>query len=182
VIDVIKRDHRKVESLYKEFNETSDKKKKHEIAQTLVKNLVQHSEVEQMLVYPLLKMRETPNGQTIHDRSLNEHREVRELLYKVDQTKFDDPSYPSKLKAAMDANAKHVKEEESETLPLLAKKFTTDELQRVGSAFETHKYTAPTHPHPSAPMQGPAAAAAGMAAKVMDLARDAVGKGTKQGR
>jgi len=172
VIDLIKRDHRKAESTYKEFKATTDKKKKEELARALIKDLVQHAEVEQMLVYPLLKMRDT-NADVIHDRSLHEHQEVRELLYAVDQTNFSDPSYESKLKAAMDANQKHVEEEEAETLPLLAKKYNTDELQRLGSAFETHKYTAPTHPHPSAPMQGPLAAAAGMAAKVGDLARDA---------
>lgn len=100
-------------------------------------------------------------------------QEVRELLYAVDQTEFSDPSYATKLKAAMDANQKHVEEEERDTLPLLEQKYSLEELQRLGSAFETHKYTAPTHPHPSAPMQGPLAAMAGMAAKAGDLVRDA---------
>ena len=63
-------------------------------------------------------------------------------------------------------------------LPALAEKFVPEELQFVGGAFETHKYTAPTRPHPSAPMQGPLAAAAGMAAKPLDLARDALRKAT----
>ena len=173
VIDLIKKDHRKAESTYKQFQQETDNKKKEELARSLIKDLVQHAEVEQMLVYPLLKMRDT-NADQIHDRSLHEHQEVRELLYAADQTNFSDPSFSTKLKAAMDANNKHVEEEEKDTLPLLEKKYNLDELQRLGSAFETHKYTAPTHPHPSAPMQGPAAAAAGMAAKVGDLARDAV--------
>ncbi len=89
----------------------------------------------------------------------------------------------------MDANAEHVKKEEEEVLPKLAREYSADELERyslvflmnfpnsllrLGSAFEVHKLAAPTHPHPSAPMQGPLAAAAGMAAKPLDLARDAI--------
>jgi len=167
-----------VEALYADYKKATDKTTKQNLVHEIIKNLVQHSEVEQMLVYPLLKMRDTPNGQSVHDRSLTEHQEVRELLYKLDKTKFDDPSYDRKLKAAMDANKKHVEEEEKETLPLFTQKFTAEELKYVGNAFVVHKLTAPTHPHPSAPMQGPLAAAAGMAAKPIDLARDALNKVT----
>eukprot|EP01113_Clastostelium_recurvatum_P012503 TRINITY_DN1650_c0_g1_i1.p1 TRINITY_DN1650_c0_g1~~TRINITY_DN1650_c0_g1_i1.p1 ORF type:complete len:248 (+),score=56.67 TRINITY_DN1650_c0_g1_i1:176-919(+) len=174
VIDLIKKDHKTVESLYKQYNGTKDKSKRQEYAWQLTKELVQHSEVEQIIVYPLLKMRNTPNGQHLHDRSLTEHQQVRDLLYDLDNTSIDDPSHPAKLKAVVEATLEHVKEEESEVLPLLAKEYTLDELQHLGAAFENHKLTAPTRPHPGAPMQGPLAAAAGMAAKPVDLARDAL--------
>jgi len=175
VIDLIKTDHRKVEQLYKDYTQTANKSRKAELKKDIIKDLVQHSEVEQMLVYPLLKMHNTPNGQAIHDHSLSEHQQVRELLYKLDQTSLDDPTHDEKFSAAIKANDHHVAEEESTTLPLLSRHYTADELRYVGSAFVTHKYTAPTHPHPSAPMQGPIAAGAGMAAKAVDLARDALG-------
>lgn len=78
VIDLIKKDHRKVESTYKEFLAINDNKKKEELARALIKDLVQHAEVEQMLVYPLLKMRDT-NADQIHDRSLDEHQVFHSL-------------------------------------------------------------------------------------------------------
>jgi len=176
VIDVIKKDHQTVASLYEKYKGTQDIKKKQEYAWQLTKDLVQHSEVEQLLVYPLLKMRNIDsknNGQHLHDRSLKEHQEIRELLYTLDQTKVDDPSHPAKLKSAVDAVLQHVKEEEGEVLPLLEKNFSVEELQRLGTAFEQHKYTAVTRPHPNAPLQGPFAAAVNMATKPIDLARDA---------
>jgi len=178
VIDVIKSDHRKVDKLYEEYKGTKDVKKQQELAWTITKELVQHSEVEQMLVYPLLKLRgekaASGTNQKLHDRSLEEHQEIRELLYDLDNTKVDDPSHPGKLKKAIAAVQEHVKEEESEVLPIIEKNYTLEERQRLGKAFEDHKYTAPTRPHPSAPMQGPGAAMAGMAAKPIDLARDAI--------
>lgn len=181
VIKLITKDHREVEAEYEKYKKTTDKKVKQEAAWNITKMLVQHAEVEQMLVYPLLKMRNIGNnGQSEHDRSLNEHQECRELLYKLDNTSIDDPSHASKLDAVMKANSEHVAAEEKDVLPLIEKNYTAEELERVGSAFTTHKYTAPTHPHPSAPMQGPLAAVAGMAAKPLDLARDAARKVTTQ--
>jgi len=174
VIELIKKDHATVKSLYEQYKNTQDKAKKQELAWTITKEVVQHSEIEQMLVYPLLNMRGAKEeGAKLQERSLAEHQQVRELLYDLDQTKVDDPSHPQKLKAAVEAVLQHVKEEEGEVLPLIQKHYSSDELGALGSSFETHKYTAPTRPHPSAPMQGPAAAVAGMTAKVADLARDA---------
>jgi len=121
-------------------------------------------------------MNEGPSkdGEKIHDHALKEHQEIRELLYEVDNTKVDDPSHPEKLEKAMKAVTHHVEEEESELLPLIEKLYSVEELKKVGASFKVHKYTAPTRPHPSTPMQGPLAAAAGMMAKPIDLARDAV--------
>eukprot|EP01103_Thecamoeba_quadrilineata_P001406 TRINITY_DN11253_c0_g1_i1.p1 TRINITY_DN11253_c0_g1~~TRINITY_DN11253_c0_g1_i1.p1 ORF type:complete len:246 (-),score=58.36 TRINITY_DN11253_c0_g1_i1:20-757(-) len=174
VIDVIKRDHKTVESLYKQYKSTKDTAQRQEYAWTLTKELVQHSEVEQLLVYPLLKLRDCQNGQEFHDRSLQEHQHIRELLYDLDNTKVDDPSHPQKLEAAVKATLEHVKEEESEVLASISKKYSVEELERVGAAFEAHKYTAVTRPHPSAPLQGPFAAAVNIATKPIDMARDAL--------
>eukprot|EP01112_Ceratiomyxa_fruticulosa_P014265 TRINITY_DN4072_c0_g1_i1.p1 TRINITY_DN4072_c0_g1~~TRINITY_DN4072_c0_g1_i1.p1 ORF type:complete len:262 (-),score=74.91 TRINITY_DN4072_c0_g1_i1:188-973(-) len=172
VIDIIKNDHRTVEELYEKYKSAKDTAKKQELAWTITKELVQHSEVEQIIVYPLLKMRDTPDGQHLHDRSLSEHQEIRELLYALDQTKVTDPSHPAKLKAAIEAVIEHVKEEESEVLPLIEKEYTLEERQYLGAAFQFHKYGTVTRPHPSAPLQGPFAAMVGMATKPIDLARD----------
>jgi len=184
VIDVIKKDHKAVADLYEKYKATTDVGKRQEYAWTLTKELVQHSEVEQLLVYPLLKMRPPKSGgdnaQHLHDRSLAEHQHIRELLYTLDQTKVDDPSHPAKLKAAVDAVTEHVKEEESEVLPLIEKNYNLDELQRLGKAFQDHKYTATTRPHPSAPLQGPFAAAANIVSKPIDLARDAIRQATEK--
>jgi len=181
VIEVIKTDHQTVKDLYEKYQNTEDIGKRQEYAWTLTKELVEHSEVEQLLVYPLLKMRcdkqaggGAENAQHLHDRSLQEHQEIRELLYDLDQTKVDDPSHATKLKTAVDAVLQHVKEEESEVLPLIEANYSLEERERLGQAFQHHKYTAPTRPHPSAPLQGPFAAMAGMASKPLDLARDAI--------
>jgi len=174
-----------VDELYEKYKSTQDIGLRQEYAWTLTKELVEHSEIEQMLVYPLLKFRPSKkaqagglksdnNAEHLHDRSLQEHQEIRELLYTLDQTKVDDPTHPAKLKAAMEATLQHVKEEEGEVLPLIESGYSEEELERVGSAFKYHKYIAPTRPHPSAPLQGPPGALGGLASKPFDIARDVI--------
>ena len=125
-------------------------------------------------------MRNNSKGQELHDRSLDEHQHIRELLYKLDQTKIDDPDHSQRLEDAVKAVLEHVKEEESEVLPSIESKFNQEELERVGSAFEIHKYTAVTRPHPNAPLQGPFAAAVNIATKPIDIARDAIRGATEK--
>lgn len=138
-------------------------------------------QVEGLLVYPLLKLRgNDPSLQNLHDHSLAEHQQIRELLYDLDQTKIEDPLHPQKFKAAFDAVKSHATEEERDVLTQIEKNYTMDELERLGNAFQTHKYTAVTRPHPSAPLQGPFAAAANIATKPIDLARDAVRNATEK--
>jgi len=172
VIILVKKDHRHIESMYETYKRTEDLKVKQEVAWAITKELVQHSEIEQQIVYPLLKLRGAPVGQIMHDRSLQEHQEIRELLYILDKTCITDPAHPARLKEAVEVTLNHVQEEEGEVLPFIAKNYTEEELERVGAAFEHHKYLAPTRPHPNAPMQGPLAAAAGLATKPLDMARD----------
>jgi len=177
VIVLIKRDHQRVKDMYERYQSASDDiRERQEAVRSFTKDLVQHSEVEQLLVYPLLKMRQNgeEKNQELHDHSLDDHQQIRELLYDLDQTSVTDPSHSEKIKKVMDAVNSHVEEEESVVLPAIEKNFSIEELERIGNAFEKHKYTATTRPHPHAPAQGPLAAAANLLSKPIDMARDAI--------
>jgi len=182
VIQIIKRDHQFFKDEYAKYQAATSLRSRQEHAWALVKAIVQHSEVEQLLVYPLLKMRgeKEREGDFLHDNSLSEHQHIRELLDAVDQTDVDDVSYPKKLQDAMDAVTAHGDEEEQEVLPVIERNFKIEELERLGKAFEKHKATAVTRPHPHAPAQGPLAAAANILTKPIDLARDAIRDVTKK--
>ena len=182
VITIIKRDHQKVSTLYEQYKSTQEISKRQEYAWTLTKELVQHSEVEQLIIYPLLKMRggSKTGGDHRHDRSLTEHQQIRELLYDLDHTKVDYPSHPMKLDRVAQAVLSHVQEEETEILPEIERNFSIEELERLGNAFEKHKFTAVTRPHPHAPLQGPMAAVASMVTKPIDLVRDVARNATEK--
>jgi len=174
IIDIIKRDHLKVSTLYSEYNTTRDLGHRQQIAWILTKKIVQHTEAEEQAVYPLLQMRGTKNtiGDQLHKRSQEEHEEIKELLYDLDQTMVEDPSHSVKLEIAIQAVMRHINEEEGEVLPILDKNYSVEELQRLGTEFKKLKKTAVTRPKPDAPM--PSVEAANLMTEPMDKVQDTV--------
>lgn len=174
VIDLIINDHNEAKELYEKYKKTKEKNDKKNICNNLIKKLVQHDEVEQLLVYPLL--RENIGGKVGEDhykRSLSEHQDHRNLLYKVKQSNIDnDLDFDKKLEDAMNSVFDHVKKEEDEVLPLLKKHVNEDDLKRIGSSFKVHKLTSVTRPHPDAPQQGFPAAVANVITKPFDILKD----------
>ena len=68
----------------------------------------------------------------------------------------------------------HVEEEETELFPKLRASITTGELQEMGGRLAAAKKLAPSHPHPNAPNTPPGNVVGGVAAAVMDKARNAL--------
>ncbi|KAI8971987.1 hypothetical protein BDF20DRAFT_915729 [Mycotypha africana] len=175
IIDLIVDDHKYAKSLYEKFKTTPNVNEKIDIRNTLVKTLVQHDECEQLLVYPLLREKVGgPEGEEQYRRSLQEHQELRHLMYAVKYTdlKANPKEFHSKITAAMDYLFHHIEQEENEVLPLLRKHVSEEELKKVGASFNAHKPTAATRPHPNAPAQGFPAAVANVLTKPIDKARD----------
>ncbi|KAG0904846.1 hypothetical protein G6F33_012620 [Rhizopus arrhizus] len=138
------------------------------------KAAIQHDEVEQLLVYPLLRENIGGKiGEAHYERSLSEHQDHRNLLYNVKQSNInDDIDFDKKLDIAMNSVFDHVKKEENEVLPLLNENLSEDDLKRIGSSFKAHKLTAVTRPHPNAPSQGFSAAIANVITKPFDIIKD----------
>jgi hemerythrin superfamily protein len=174
VIDLIINDHNEAKELYEKYKKTNEKNVKKNICNSLIKKLVQHDEVEQLLVYPLLREKIGGKiGEDHYERSLSEHQEHRNLLYKVKQSNINnDLDFDKKLEDAMKSVFYHVKKEESEVLPLLKENISENDLKRIGSSFKAHKLTAVTRPHPDAPTQGFPAAVANIITKPFDLLKD----------
>lgn len=174
IIDLIKKDHNEAKELYEKYKKTENKDDKKNICNKLIKKLVQHDEVEQLLVYPLLREKIGGKiGEEHYERSLSEHQDHRNLLYDVKKSNIsNDIDFDKKLEIAMISVFEHVKKEESEVLPLLNENLSEDDLKRVGSSFKAHKLTAVTRPHPNAPSQGLPAALANVVTKPFDILKD----------
>lgn len=174
IIDLIKKDHNEAKELYEKYKKTENKDDKKNICNKLIKKLVQHDEVEQLLVYPLLREKIGGKiGEEHYERSLSEHQDHRNLLYDVKKSNIsNDIDFDKKLEIAMISVFDHVKKEESEVLPLLNENLSEDDLKRVGSSFKAHKLTAVTRPHPNAPSQGLPAVLANVVTKPFDILKD----------
>ena len=139
-----------------QYQSTSNTQQKQQIAHTIIKELSIHSACEEEIFYPALK-KSVANGEELYNRSLKEHQELKETLFKLDNMSLaDDQSlFHSTLQEAIKETLEHVQEEETEILPLFQSAVTPTYLNQLGEQFLSTKNSVPTRPHPAAPASYP---------------------------
>jgi ribosomal 50S subunit-associated protein YjgA (DUF615 family) len=176
-IAVLTKDHREAEALFARFPSETTEESRKECAQELIAELSKHDAVELEYLYPVLK-EVSAQGEQLEEHSLEEHREARELLHKLDTNLSEvmSPSFEADWQRLESMIKEHAQEEVTEAFPLLRAKCSEEQLREMGEKIESSKKTAPTHPHPSTPDNPVGAKVMGTAAAAMDRARDAVQK------
>jgi hemerythrin superfamily protein len=114
-IELIKSDHRKVESLFKQFEGTEDKNMKYQIVQQICMELTVHALYEEELVYPLLKSED----EDATEEAYTEHELLKYMISEIKPLKARDKALEPKVKVLKELVEHHVEEEEKECLPEL---------------------------------------------------------------
>ncbi len=115
-IEIIKNDHRKVEDLFEDFFITEAEDDKEAIAQDICANLKVHMKMEEDVFYPEVA-KISPEGKQMIDDSHREHRELKDLIEKLENIDPKSLQYDSTLSSLEDATLHHVAEEERKVLP-----------------------------------------------------------------
>jgi len=177
----IEKDHALVRSLYKDYQRQGvDPDFKKSVLDNIIKNIVQHSAAEEMVLYNEYKNLLQMEGGLIAENSWKEHEEVKKLLYKLDSISskediINNPNVEILLNEIMTNLSSHMKEEEESYLPRLRKEVSRERLIELGKSFDNHKQmAAPTRPHPMAPDKGISGLMANVASKPLDELRDAM--------
>jgi len=173
VIDIIKYEHRFVDSLFNDWKSVSDLKQKQGIAHNIIKLLSIHGACEEMTIYPFLKTKGDKGTQLV-DHALTEHTKMKQDLYELDSMSVDEAGFDSKFAQTVADTVHHVKEEESESglLVTLSSLASANELAELRKQFIAAKSFAPSRPHPSAPNEPPANKVANAATVPLDAVRD----------
>jgi hemerythrin superfamily protein len=148
-IAVLKEDHRDVEKLFKRFEHAGDGavQEKLHLATSMAAALVQHTTIEQEVVYPWARDYIVDADAMILE-AIEEHRVVTWLLADIATTQPDDERFDAKVTVLIEAVRHHVEEEEAQLFPDLRTVATRDELLGLGDALLAAKRTAPTVPDP----------------------------------
>lgn len=170
-LSLLSSDHRKVESLFHEYQSAATPEVKKQCVDKMIMELSMHSGIEELKFYPQVKER-APQGKQLVEESLQEHQQVKEMLAELERMKPEDSGYDAKVQTLIGDVKHHVQEEEGQLFPNVRSAFNPQQLDEIGRELEEAKRTAPTHPHPMAPAEGPAAQVAARAAGAMDRARD----------
>ncbi len=139
-IKMLKDDHRKVEELFERFEELGERATttKQEIVRKLIEELSVHAEIEETLVYPLLRQKAEDMEDDVLE-AYEEHHLVKRTLAELENMTPADEMFDAKVCVLCEAIEHHVEEEEDELLPKLKKVLDKDELADLGRRIEEAK-------------------------------------------
>jgi hemerythrin superfamily protein len=108
-------DHRKVEKLFKQFEEaTDDEAKKQKIFSQIAMELKVHTTIEEEIFYPA--SREYVEEDMVNE-AVVEHQAAKDLIAEIEATSPSDEMYDAKVKVLQEQIEHHVEEEETELFP-----------------------------------------------------------------
>lgn len=171
VIDLLENDHTAVNELFRRFQIAEKAETKDEIAKEIVHDLSVHAAVEEMFLYPLVRLK--LDGE-VADHAIEEHAEVKELLATIENTSAGSAAHDDTMAKVIESVRHHVEEEERDMFARLRDNTDTDTLEQLGSFVESAQDAVPTHPHPLIPGTATAQLIAGPWATIVDKARDLV--------
>lgn len=173
VVDLIMEDHREVEQLFSQAQQTTDPDEFQQIVSTTIAELVRHSVAEEQHLYPAFRQY-VDGGDDLADHEIAEHSEAEETMKEIERLDSSDPQMREKFNTLVDEITHHVQDEEEDALPRLRAACPEEELIHLGEQVERAKRTAPTRPHPSAPDTPPMNKLLAPGAGLVDRVRDAV--------
>jgi hypothetical protein len=128
------RDHRKVEELFKAFEEAGDDSRKQEIVRQISMELQVHMALEEELFYPA--SREFVEEDMVNE-AVVEHQAAKDLMSQLEGMSPSDEMYDAKVKVLQEQIEHHVEEEEGEFFPECRK--SDMDLVEVGEAMRARK-------------------------------------------
>ena len=133
VVNVLKQDHRTVEKMFSDYQESQDAS----IVEQICNELDTHTRLEEEIVYPVLRS-DVPEGEGMAQHAEDEHKEARQLIGRIRQT--SEPEHLDELvQELQSAIEEHVSEEENEVFPKMESALPADRLEEMGAEVEAQK-------------------------------------------
>lgn len=131
-------DHRKVESLFEQYQEAGDEEHKAQLAQQICTELNVHTAIEEEIFYPAC--REKGVEHSALDEAQVEHDGAKVLIRDLQRGRPGDEYYDAKVKVLADEIKHHVAEEERSGDGIFAKANAAGvEMTQLGQRLKTRK-------------------------------------------
>lgn len=136
-IQLLTKDHREVESLFKQFEKASGDGDKEQLARRICTELKVHAMIEEEIFYPALRGKIDDDD---IDEAYVEHDGAKVLINDIEAGSPDDHFYQAKVKVLKEEIEHHIKEEESESDNIFSQARKTDvDLDALGAQMAARK-------------------------------------------
>lgn len=113
VVELLRKDHEKVKTLFRDFESAEESKEKGQIVQQAIAELEVHAAAEEKVFYPAVR-KDSPDAASNLDESLEEHHVMRLLIEELKVMSPEDERFDAKFTVMAENVRHHIKEEESE--------------------------------------------------------------------
>jgi hemerythrin superfamily protein len=138
-LELLKQDHQNVKELFKQGQETDDKKRQRQIFKEIKSELETHARIEETVFYPAMEEHEELKDMVLE--SLEEHKQMKTVLREMARLSTSSERFKPKFKVLKD-NVEHhaVEEEEGKMFPKIRKLINRNELEELGQELEAAKH------------------------------------------
>lgn len=131
-IDVLKKQHREVNKLFKQALKTEKAGERRELCDTIGAKLKVHTTIEEEIFYPAFKEVGTKKAEEMTLEAVEEHHVVDLVLAELPQVDPEADTFDAKMTVLCELVDHHVQEEQDEMFPMAEKKLGDDTLEELG--------------------------------------------------
>jgi hypothetical protein len=136
-LKMLKDDHRKVQDLFKEFEEAEEASQKKQIVALVIQELEIHSQIEEEIFYPAVRDEAEPDSE-IMEEAEEEHHVVDTIIAELKKMRPTANNYSAKFKVLAENVKHHIQEEESMMLPKAAE-LGSGRMAELGDEMQERK-------------------------------------------
>jgi hemerythrin superfamily protein len=138
---LLKKDHKEVKTLLKEFERMRDRtgQNKQPVVAQICHALTVHAQLEEELIYPVLKEVRSHDLKDLVAEAAEEHQVAKTLIGELTRLSPDDEQYDAKVTVLGEYVQHHVKEEEKELFPKAHKHLSVKRLEELGEAITARR-------------------------------------------
>jgi iron-sulfur cluster repair protein YtfE (RIC family) len=138
--DLLKKQHRQVEKLFKEVEKTEDPKQRRKLMEQIAADLKMHTQIEEEIFYPAVREVGTAKAEEMIDEAFEEHHVVDLLLQELAAACPGGRGWAAKVRVLEEMLRLHVKQEELDLFPLAQAHLDADALALMAREFRALKH------------------------------------------
>jgi hemerythrin superfamily protein len=133
--DLLKKQHRQVEKLFKQA-EKAQSRQRRQLMDQIVEQLKLHTKIEEEIFYPAVRELGTSKAEEMIDEAFEEHHVVDLVLAELPKVDPEDERFEAKMTVLSELVQHHVEEEEGELFPMAEKKLGAERIKELGQQME----------------------------------------------